>query len=164
MSRLDVLHSRSSATSPSGGKTRTLPTGPHAAHHHHYHYHHQPPPPSPASPSPASPPPPPPPGIAFHTATRPVVKKKRKVQLSAGLNLTHVHIFDLSGRQETFWRWFLGLAAVPSVMVAVAYRLLPESPRFLHVMGRDEEAAQVCHADLGGAPGLFSAFFWFMPC
>lgn len=29
-------------------------------------------------------------------------------------------------------------------MVAVAYRLLPESPRFLEVMERHEEAAQVC--------------------
>ncbi|CAN0158664.1 unnamed protein product, partial [Hapterophycus canaliculatus] len=41
------------------------------------------------------------------------------------------------------WRWFLGLAAVPAVMVAVAYQLLPESPRFLQVMGRHDEAMQV---------------------
>lgn len=41
------------------------------------------------------------------------------------------------------WRWFLGLAALPSAMVAVAYRFLPESPRFLQVMGRHGEAMQV---------------------
>lgn len=41
------------------------------------------------------------------------------------------------------WRWFLGVAALPSAMVAVAYRVLPESPRFLQVMGRHEEAMQV---------------------
>ncbi|CAN0436073.1 unnamed protein product, partial [Hapterophycus canaliculatus] len=41
------------------------------------------------------------------------------------------------------WRWFLGMAAIPSAMVAVAYRLLPESPRFLQVMGRHDEAMQV---------------------
>ncbi|CAN0067204.1 unnamed protein product [Scytosiphon promiscuus] len=47
------------------------------------------------------------------------------------------------GEEEAMWRWFLGLAAVPAAMVAVAYHLLPESPRFLQVMGRHEEAMQV---------------------
>ncbi|CAM9239647.1 unnamed protein product [Ectocarpus fasciculatus] len=47
------------------------------------------------------------------------------------------------GKEEAMWRWFLGVAALPSAMVAVAYRLLPESPRFLQVMGRHEEAMQV---------------------
>ncbi|CAM9992240.1 unnamed protein product [Ectocarpus sp. 4 AP-2014] len=47
------------------------------------------------------------------------------------------------GQEETMWRWFLGAAALPSAMVAVAYRLLPESPRFLQVMGRHDEAMQV---------------------
>lgn len=41
------------------------------------------------------------------------------------------------------WRWFLGVAALPSAIVAVAYRLLPESPRFLQVMGRHDEALEV---------------------
>lgn len=41
------------------------------------------------------------------------------------------------------WRWFLGLAALPSAMVAVAYKCLPESPRFLQVTGRHDEAMQV---------------------
>ncbi|CAM9826659.1 unnamed protein product, partial [Laminaria digitata] len=29
------------------------------------------------------------------------------------------------------WRWFLGLACVPGIMVMVAYCFLPESPRYL---------------------------------
>ncbi|CAN0092871.1 unnamed protein product [Pylaiella littoralis] len=47
------------------------------------------------------------------------------------------------GEEESMWRWFLGVAALPSAMVAVAYRLLPESPRFLQVMGRHDEALEV---------------------
>ncbi|CAB1098718.1 unnamed protein product [Ectocarpus sp. CCAP 1310/34] len=47
------------------------------------------------------------------------------------------------GKEEAMWRWFLGVAALPSAIVAVAYRLLPESPRFLQVMGRHDEAMQV---------------------
>ncbi|CAN0270993.1 unnamed protein product, partial [Ectocarpus sp. 8 AP-2014] len=50
------------------------------------------------------------------------------------------------GKEEAMWRWFLGVAALPSAIVAVAYRLLPESPRFLQVMGRHDEAMQVCYA------------------
>eukprot|EP00904_Undaria_pinnatifida_P013101 jgi/Undpi1/8921/HiC_scaffold_26.g11382.m1 len=48
-----------------------------------------------------------------------------------------------SGEEELFWRLFLGLAALPSAIVAVAHRVLPESPRFLHAMGKDGEAAQM---------------------
>eukprot|EP00903_Cladosiphon_okamuranus_P008140 g7839.t1 len=47
------------------------------------------------------------------------------------------------GQEEAMWRWFLGIAALPSAMVAVAYRVLPESPRFLQVMGRHDEAMKV---------------------
>lgn len=51
-------------------------------------------------------------------------------------------------RQEEFmWRWFLGLAALPSAMVAVAYKCLPESPRFLQVTGRYDEALEVSVSD-----------------
>ncbi|CAM9370337.1 unnamed protein product [Ascophyllum nodosum] len=47
------------------------------------------------------------------------------------------------GQEETFWRWFLGMAALPSAVVAVAYNILPESPRFLQVMERHDEALEV---------------------
>lgn len=46
-------------------------------------------------------------------------------------------------QEEAMWRWFLGLAALPSAMVAIAHKFLPESPRFLHVTGRHDEAMQV---------------------
>lgn len=46
-------------------------------------------------------------------------------------------------REEAMWRWFLGLSAVPGAMVLVAYRLLPESPRYLSVVGRHDGAVKV---------------------
>ena len=35
------------------------------------------------------------------------------------------------------------MAALPSAVVAVAYNILPESPRFLQVMERHDEALEV---------------------
>lgn len=35
------------------------------------------------------------------------------------------------------------MAAMPSAIVAVAYKLLPESPRYLNVMKRHDEAIKV---------------------
>ncbi|CAM9638516.1 unnamed protein product, partial [Choristocarpus tenellus] len=39
------------------------------------------------------------------------------------------------------WRCFLLLAALPSLILTLAYFVLPESPRYLAVMGRHQEAA-----------------------
>ena len=46
------------------------------------------------------------------------------------------------------WRWLFGLAAVPALLVLVARQLLPESPRWLQVQGRQAEADAV-YAQLG---------------
>ena len=43
------------------------------------------------------------------------------------------------------WRWFLGLAAIPGTISLVAYKILPESPRYLSVVGRHDEAVKVRH-------------------
>lgn len=52
--------------------------------------------------------------------------------------------FYLCYRQHhVMWRWFIGLSAVPAVAVCFVYRVLPESPRYLSVVGRHEDAAKV---------------------
>lgn len=44
---------------------------------------------------------------------------------------------------DTGWRSMLGLAAFPSVLMAIGFLRLPESPRWLVVKGRAREALQV---------------------
>jgi sugar porter (SP) family MFS transporter len=41
------------------------------------------------------------------------------------------------------WRWMVGLAAVPAVLMFVGLLFLPESPRWLFGKGRDDEALDV---------------------
>jgi sugar porter (SP) family MFS transporter len=41
------------------------------------------------------------------------------------------------------WRWMLGLAAIPALVMLVGLTVLPESPRWLLFRGRDDEARSV---------------------
>lgn len=47
------------------------------------------------------------------------------------------------GREEAMWRGFLGVAAVPALVVLLFSRYLPESPRYLSVVGRHDDAGKV---------------------
>lgn len=46
-------------------------------------------------------------------------------------------------REGEMWRWLLALASMPGAMVLVAYRIIPESPRHLSIVGRHDEAVKV---------------------
>lgn len=63
-------------------------------------------------------------------------------------------------QEEAMWRWFLGLSAVPGAMVLVAYRLLPESPRYLSAVGRHDEAVKV----RGSLPFVSGCFNFLTSC
>ncbi|CAN0899937.1 Organic cation/carnitine transporter 7 [Linum grandiflorum] len=41
------------------------------------------------------------------------------------------------------WRWLLGLSAIPSFALLVFYPLTPESPRYLCLKGREDEARRI---------------------
>lgn len=59
------------------------------------------------------------------------------------------------------WRWYLGLSAAPAVMVGFAYRLLPESARYLGVIGKTDEALKILEeiARVNGKPWETKAQF-----
>jgi hypothetical protein len=47
------------------------------------------------------------------------------------------------GGPTVAWRWFLGVLAIPALLIFVYRRYLPESPRYLVVDGRVDEANAV---------------------
>jgi MFS family permease len=57
------------------------------------------------------------------------------------------------------WRLFLGLQLVPPFLMAACVPLLPESPRFLIMKGRYDEALDVIKKLHGGAPGQDDDFY-----
>ncbi|OAL38884.1 hypothetical protein AYO20_01635 [Fonsecaea nubica] len=59
---------------------------------------------------------------------------------------------------DVAWRLFLGLQHVPPVLMAACVPLLPESPRFLIMRGRYDEALEVI-TKLHGAPGVDDDFY-----
>ncbi|MGH8288235.1 MAG: sugar porter family MFS transporter [Steroidobacteraceae bacterium] len=52
-------------------------------------------------------------------------------------------IAQVWGESHAIWRWMLGVAAVPGVMLGMGALFLPESPRWLIARARPEEAAAV---------------------
>ena len=54
---------------------------------------------------------------------------------------------------ELLWRWMLGIEALPAVLYLLALRRIPESPRWLQLKGRHDQAREVLARVHGGAAG-----------
>ncbi|HEY4399690.1 MAG TPA: sugar porter family MFS transporter [Lactobacillaceae bacterium] len=65
-----------------------------------------------------------------------------QLMIMTGIFLAYVSNYALSGL-TLGWRWMLALAAIPAVVLFIGGFLLPESPRYLVLKGRVEEAKQV---------------------
>lgn len=66
-----------------------------------------------------------------------------QVNIVAGILVAYLVNFLLAGIGDDAWRWMLGVMAVPALLFAVLLRSIPESPRWLVLNNRDEEAKAV---------------------
>nr|WP_275100568.1 sugar porter family MFS transporter [Serinicoccus chungangensis] len=65
--------------------------------------------------------------------------------ITVGILLAYVSNFAILNLfpEETAWRWMFGAEALPALVFALLVFLVPESPRWLMAVGRDEEAREV---------------------
>ncbi|KAL4282781.1 hypothetical protein GQ457_16G003660 [Hibiscus cannabinus] len=78
------------------------------------------------------------------TMTRGFLSSLPEVFINVGILLGYVSNFILSGLPQPLnWRLMLGLAALPATAVALGVIVMPESPRWLVMKGRIDEARRV---------------------
>jgi MFS transporter, SP family, arabinose:H+ symporter len=65
------------------------------------------------------------------------------------LNLGIANRGSLAWNISTGWRWMLGFGVIPGLLFFMLLLLVPESPRWLQLKGRDEEAFQILTKVLG---------------
>ena len=53
------------------------------------------------------------------------------------------------GFAEWNWRWMLGIEAIPAILYFLCLAIVPESPRWLMMKGRTEEATVILKKALG---------------
>lgn len=63
-------------------------------------------------------------------------------------------LFSEYGAPGTAWRWMVGLGAMPSIVQAVMVMLMPETPRWLVMSKRIDEARSVVERIFGGEAGV----------
>ncbi len=66
-----------------------------------------------------------------------------QVNIVAGILAAFLTNFLLRGIGEDSWRWMLGIMTIPAAIFALLVRTIPESPRWLVLNGRDEEAKRI---------------------
>ena len=66
-----------------------------------------------------------------------------QLMIVAGIFIAYVTNFLFADMGETAWRWMLGIMIIPAALFAILLRFIPESPRWLVLNNRDEEAKAV---------------------
>ena len=66
-----------------------------------------------------------------------------QLNIVAGIFVAYLTNFLFIGMGEDSWRWMLGIMIIPAGLFAVLVRTIPESPRWLVLNNRDEEAKKV---------------------
>ncbi len=66
-----------------------------------------------------------------------------QLMIVAGIFIAYVTNFFFADFGDTGWRWMLGIMIIPSAIFAILIRFIPESPRWLVLQNRDEEAKAI---------------------
>jgi sugar porter (SP) family MFS transporter len=66
-----------------------------------------------------------------------------QLMIVTGIFVAYLTNFLFVGFGDTGWRWMLGIMIVPAALFAILLRFIPESPRWLVLNNRDEEAKGV---------------------
>jgi len=66
-----------------------------------------------------------------------------QLMIVTGIFVAYLTNFLFIDFGDTGWRWMLGIMVVPAAMFAILLRFIPESPRWLVLNNRDEEAKAV---------------------
>jgi MFS transporter, sugar porter (SP) family len=66
-----------------------------------------------------------------------------QLMIVTGIFVAYLTNFLFVGMGDSGWRWMLGIMIIPAALFAILLRFIPESPRWLILNNRDEEAKEV---------------------
>jgi sugar porter (SP) family MFS transporter len=66
-----------------------------------------------------------------------------QLNIVIGIFIAYVSNYFFANSGENSWRWMLGIMVIPSALFAVLLRTIPESPRWLVLNNRDDEARAI---------------------
>jgi MFS transporter, SP family, galactose:H+ symporter len=66
-------------------------------------------------------------------------------QFAITIGILAAYLIDYGLAAGGAWRWMLGLGVVPAIVLILGMIFMPESPRFLFKVGRDEKGRDVLH-------------------
>lgn len=72
-------------------------------------------------------------------------------QLAITIGILSAYVVDYSFADSEGWRWMLGLAAIPGLLLGLGMLSLPETPRWLLERGRTDDARKVLRRIRGNA-------------